>query len=274
MKKQIRQNVFLNYICCISFIIIMLYNINLQLLDKDTSTPEVAEQKSVIDEPVYDIQITQPESIRTKEKQLPASLEEKEIEEVKSEKEDIFKIGYTTTTVNVRRKPSLKSKIIDIFYINTEIEYISEKEKWVKIKYKNKYAYIYKDYVSEEITTITTTIEEEKESGKNYNCNYNNSSEKLTPLKGVNYGPSGKETYYNLNMSGIIQIMRRMGNNDPYWVREDGCKMLGNYIMVAADLNIRPRGSIVETSLGLGIVCDTGSFIYSNPYQLDIAVTW
>ena len=96
----------------------------------------------------------------------------------------------------------------------------------------------------------------------------------LTPGRGVNYGPSGKETYYNLDMSGVVNIMRGMGNTDEYWVREDGCKMLGDYIMVAANLNIHPRGSIVETSLGEAIVCDTGGFASRNPTQIDIAVTW
>lgn len=96
----------------------------------------------------------------------------------------------------------------------------------------------------------------------------------LTAAMGVNQGPSGKETYYNLPMEGVISIMRGIGNNDKYWIRSDGVKMLGDYVMVAADLSIRPRGSLIETSLGMGIVCDTGSFIYSNPTQLDIAVNW
>lgn len=96
----------------------------------------------------------------------------------------------------------------------------------------------------------------------------------LSKGRGVNYGPSGKETYYNLNMSGVVNIMRGMGNTDEYWVREDGCKMLGDYIMVAANLHLHPRGSIVETSLGEGIVCDTGGFAENNPTQIDIAVTW
>lgn len=96
----------------------------------------------------------------------------------------------------------------------------------------------------------------------------------LSKGRGVVYGPSGKETYYNLNMSGVVNIMRNMGYTDEYWVREDGCKMLGDYIMVAANLNLRPRGTIVETSLGKGIVCDTGGFAKKNPYQLDLAVTW
>lgn len=99
----------------------------------------------------------------------------------------------------------------------------------------------------------------------------------LSPQAGVVYGPSGKETYYNLDMSGVVSIMRGMGFDEasyPYWVRSDGCKMLGNYIMVAADLSIRPRGSVISCSLGDALVCDTGGFIYSDPYQLDIAVTW
>lgn len=75
-------------------------------------------------------------------------------------------------------------------------------------------------------------------------------------------------------MSGVIKAMRNIGNNDEYWVRNDGCKMLGNYIMVAANLKVHPRGSLVETSLGTGIVCDTGSFANGNPNQLDIAVNW
>jgi hypothetical protein len=96
----------------------------------------------------------------------------------------------------------------------------------------------------------------------------------LSKGRGVNYGPSGKETYYNLNMSTVVSIMRSMGYTGEYWVREDGCKMLGEYIMVAANLNLRPRGSIVETSLGDAIVCDTGGFAKRNPTQIDIAVTW
>ncbi len=98
--------------------------------------------------------------------------------------------------------------------------------------------------------------------------------EVINPSAGTVVGPSGQETYYNLDMSGVVQIMRSMGNNDAYWVRDDGVKMLGDYVMVAADLSIRPRGSVVDTSLGPGIVCDTGGFIFTNPTQLDIAVSW
>ena len=97
----------------------------------------------------------------------------------------------------------------------------------------------------------------------------------LTKQSGVNYGPSGKETYYNLSMTGVIQIMRDAGyTTEEYWVRDDGVKMFGDYIMVAADQNVHPLGSVYETSLGMAIVCDTGDFIYDDPNQTDIAVAW
>ena len=114
----------------------------------------------------------------------------------------------------------------------------------------------------------------EEEARKSQSRSYTWNGSVLTPSAGVNYGPSGKETYYNLNMSGVISIMRGMGYTGEYWVRNDGCKMLGNYIMVAANLSVHPRGSLVETSLGTGIVCDTGGFAAGNPNQLDIATTW
>ena len=103
---------------------------------------------------------------------------------------------------------------------------------------------------------------------------YISNANALTASGGVYYGPNGKETYYNLNMSGVIDIMRGMGNNDAYWIREDGAKMLGDYVIVAADLNKYPRGTILDTSLGKGIVCDTGSFTQNSDTQLDIATDW
>ncbi len=103
---------------------------------------------------------------------------------------------------------------------------------------------------------------------------YANSYAPLTAELGSVYGPSGKETYYNLDMSGCISNMRAIGNYDTYWVRYDGVKMLGAYVMVAADFSSRPLGSLVETSLGTGVVCDTGEFIYTDPWQIDIATNW
>lgn len=96
----------------------------------------------------------------------------------------------------------------------------------------------------------------------------------LNRVSGVNVGPSGKETYYNLNMTKIVSAMKKLGVNSEYWVRDDGVKMYGDYIMCAANLSVYPRGSIVETSLGTGIVCDTGAFAKNSSIVLDIATAW
>lgn len=96
----------------------------------------------------------------------------------------------------------------------------------------------------------------------------------LNSFDGVAYGPSGKETYYNLPMDRVVQTMRNKGYTEadyPYNIRDDGVKCLGDYVIVAADLSEHPRGSIVETSLGQGIVCDTGEQLTGI---IDIAVNW
>lgn len=110
----------------------------------------------------------------------------------------------------------------------------------------------------------------------------------LNSRDGVNDGPSGKESYYNLSMKKIASESQpggfiyeeavRNGNADNLsnnvWVRSDGVKMMGDYVMVAANLSVHPRGSLVPTSLGMGVVVDTGGFAESDPNQLDIAVNW
>lgn len=98
----------------------------------------------------------------------------------------------------------------------------------------------------------------------------------LNAYNGVNYNANGnKETYYNLPMQGIVsRAQNEWGIEGEYWVREDGVKMYGDYVIVAANLNEYPRGSIVETSLGQGIVLDTGGFAQYNPQQFDIATDW
>ena len=134
------------------------------------------------------------------------------------------------------------------------------------------------ELTTEEITTeeVYTTTESITTAVDNYILTKNVNV--LKASKGVNYNSDGyKETYYNLSMNRIVKIMREKGyseNDYPYWIREDGVKMLGDYVMVAANLNAHPRGTLVNTSLGMGIVCDTGEAVSSNSMHLDIAVDW
>lgn len=80
-----------------------------------------------------------------------------------------------------------------------------------------------------------------------------------------------QETYYDLPMTGV---MHYCGGGD-YTIREDGVKVDSDgYVLVAADLSRYPRCSVVETSLGLGKVYDTGEFVLSNSEQFDLATDW
>lgn len=94
----------------------------------------------------------------------------------------------------------------------------------------------------------------------------------LTKSAGVVYYNGHKETYYNLNLSRVIEGWEEVYGE--YHVDERGFKMLGDYIIVAANLDVHPRGSIVECSAGQAVVLDTGGFAKNNPTQLDLAVNW
>lgn len=99
----------------------------------------------------------------------------------------------------------------------------------------------------------------------------------LTQSKGVNTfvdskGVAHRETYYDLNMS---TVMRNCGQGGVYSVRGDGVKIdSAGYVIIAANLANYPRCSIVETSLGLGKVYDTGGFASVHPHGWDIATDW
>lgn len=100
----------------------------------------------------------------------------------------------------------------------------------------------------------------------------------LTAEMGCNLnGPSGVETWYNMPMDGFIQFIYDLGFTGYHWIREDGVHMwndgTGDYVICGGYLPVRPRGTKVQTSLGPGIVLDTGYFYYGE-YQLDIATIW
>lgn len=98
----------------------------------------------------------------------------------------------------------------------------------------------------------------------------------LNKRMGVNYFNGQKETYYNLRMTGVIRLLDDMGiPHGEYWVRDDGAKMLGDYIMLATDTDRIPKGTIWETSLGTGMIVDhcSGSESYPGVW-IDVAVNW
>ncbi len=97
----------------------------------------------------------------------------------------------------------------------------------------------------------------------------------LNAYNGVNFHNGVKETYYNKPMRRIVEKADTIyAVNNQYWEREDGAKMYGSFIIVAAPFDVYPYGSIIDTSLGKGIVLDTGTFAKINKNQIDIATTW
>ena len=201
--------------------------------------------------------------------QIPvgAPLEDAEMNEegqvVNSEFEP-YVMYVTPSFLNVRSTPSTEEEnVIGKLNINDEILIIGEYgDEWSIIDYNGTTAYISSEFIQD-------TLPEED------TYNYEWTGEKLNRHDGTANGPSGKETYYNLNMSRCIYYMQQLGYYEKYWVRSDGVKMYGNAIMVAADLKQHPKGSLVETSLGTGIVVDTGEFTTNGSgVAIDIAVTW
>ena len=180
--------------------------------------------------------------------------------------------------LNVRKSASVDSAVIGTLKNGAAVEIVKEADDdWYQISYAGSTGYVSSQYIvtdasPDDKTAVKTGSASDPEEEKAADNGWDGPV--LNSINGTIMGPSGKETYYNLDMSGIIEIMRSMGNQDEYWVRSDGCKMLGDYIMCAANLDVHPRGSLVESSLGTCIVCDTGGFAAYNPNQLDIAVTW
>lgn len=80
-----------------------------------------------------------------------------------------------------------------------------------------------------------------------------------------------KETWYNRPMGRVVKNAQNMGINIDYWVREDGVKMFGPWVIVASHPSVT-RYTFVDTSLGTGIVLDRHTA--GDPNLYDIATAW
>lgn len=243
-----------------------------------TLTPDVSIEKTdvvIVTASLEDIAVKED----TKTNQLN-SVEEKEedtkdLEVVDTNVKELKKTLYVNNQANVRVMPTTESEVLTKLNKGDDIKVTGETKKWYRIKYKDADAFISKD-LCQATKPQESKPQETRASSKKDNSSIPTewSGKRLTKQAGTVQGPSGKETYYNLNMSGVVSRLHRMGYSGEYWVRDDGVKMFGNYILVAASFDIRPIGTILPTSLGMGIVADTGGFARYNKYQLDIATTW
>lgn len=155
-----------------------------------------------------------------------------------------------------------------------------ESREAIRVQYGDVSGFVWKDLIEEQKPEeMTETPEMKTETDSNQEApiaapDYQGGV--LTQTLGTIIGPSGKETYYNLDMSGVVSNSHRDGIEGDYWVREDGVKMLGDNILAACDISgaVHNRYDLVSTSLGTAICADTGTFALSDPTQIDIATAW
>lgn len=168
------------------------------------------------------------------------------------------------TTEETTEVPSYSAEEIARYVLDNGING-DERKAYLGERYEEVQKWIDENYVPP-VKSVSTPSQQDVNTGYDYPT-----GDVLTPSAGVCYFNGHMETYYNLPMGGVIDIMYSLGYSGDYWVRSDGCKMFGDYIMVAADFGWLPRGSVVLTSLGWGMVCDTGA---GGSNWLDIATCW
>lgn len=66
-----------------------------------------------------------------------------------------YKKGYVTSNVNVRNTATINDvNIINVLDFASEVSYAPYDDKWVAIKHKNSVAYVYSEYIAEEIDFV------------------------------------------------------------------------------------------------------------------------
>lgn len=183
--------------------------------------------------------------------------------EISDDSADTTKIGplslqmYTTSSTNIRESNSSESSILATLFKGQCLTVTPVDIQWAYVEYDGISGYI-------SMSCLADSFE--------YTECYN--YEMLNTINGRVAGPSGNETYYNEDMSFIVGRLQRLGYSGEYWVRADGVKMFGDYVMVAAAFDDRPIGTIIQTTRGVAIVCDTGKYIEWDWTGIDVATNW
>ena len=93
----------------------------------------------------------------------------------------------------------------------------------------------------------------------------------LTTKLGIVEFQGHTETWYDLPMQKVVQDAQQAGIPCEYWVRDDGVKMFGNWVIVASHPSVT-KYTFIETSLGTGIILDRHEMDNKDLY--DIATNW
>lgn len=164
---------------------------------------------------------------------------------------------YTKSSTNIRESNSAESPVIQTLFKGQCLTVTPFDTQWVYVEYDGIAGYVSLDCLADSFE---------------YTECYD--YELLNTINGRVAGPSGNETYYNEDMSFIVGRLQRLGYSGEYWVRSDGVKMFGDYVMVAAAFDDRPIGTIIQTTRGVAIVCDTGKYIEWDWTGIDVATAW
>ena len=235
-----KRNKNINYIIIFSIIVILICLISCLFFKKRyNNIKNIAEENVIVQEP---------------------NIENQDFVEIEKVIESYTTMYAATAGLNVRKEPSLNSEIVKILDINAEVQKVDnfDNNEWTKIKIDNNYYYI----VSKFLSILPIGISQESVTINTYN-NINNTGV-LTKSKGVNYFNGHRETWYSQRVlpGGGLHIPGRHVDDRGLVCDEDG------YICVASE--DYPKGTIIETSLGMGKVYDCGC----DNGTIDIYTDW
>lgn len=196
---------------------------------------EFVNAREEIEQSVEDIKFTAGvETLFDTKIEIEAESEDTKGTEVKVEEDVSFDlIGYTTANVNIRKKPSLYSNIIEIIPFNTKIQYANYNSDWIIINYNETNCYVSKKYISDKAITYTS-----------YNVPKNTGFKSFMPYKAIT-NKSSKQ--YKLQQKAYT------GNYGIRMVEDRYCAVLGSYfkkeIGTRFDL-VLENGAIIKCILG------------------------
>ena len=135
------------------------------------------------------------------------------------------KTMYTTTRVNVRVKPTVKSRKVKTLDMNTKVKVVKMSKKWTKIKFKGKYRYICSKYLSKKkvnYVDMDTPSNNSFKSYMSYKCITNTGSKQYKLQQSCytgNYGIRMKDgryciavgSYYTTKIGTKIDLIMKNG---------------------------------------------------------------
>lgn len=200
---------------------------------------------------------------------------------------DSYVSGTTTASLNIRSGPSTNYSILGVFFKGSTVQIVGKQGDWLKVIYKNSYAYILNNYVNSVYSKVSSE-------GVVSNCWYlsvRSGPDKSYSVKGTlekgdkTYIIEGKNGWYKIVYKGDVGYVSEkyisISNNNNNSTNDSNDNS-NNYsssqkgIVTASALNVRKNMTTQSSSLGLlykndtvRIVDDIGDWykiLYKNNY--------